>query len=356
MFIDLSGSPYEMGKIHGERMRAQIIENVEIVRNVVVNVKKLELASYMKHVYRNMEFVKQDRPDTAQEMQGLADGAGVPLDDIYLLNVQLFIQAQLLSDECMTMIARAPATLDGKTYMIKTRDIFTHMRHVVTRRRYPSGVEVCEVNPAGAVVWPGNGFNSHGLMVATTGAATANLPEMDLSVANRGHVTVNPNYILQACKNVDEVIDYIEHKHGPRIFRVNFFAVDHERAVCIEMSEDKLVICDADKDGLLFRSNYWRSEELKTYRPIREENPNNYGRYEAAEAFLRARVGRIRFQDMLEIAQHHDRDGREGSSICRHGAGGTAVSTYSILIILEDRDMFTALRNPCEALVRCESK
>lgn len=356
MIIDLSGSPYEMGKIHGTCMCKQISENVNIVRNVVVNIKNVELSSYMRHVYRNMEFVKRNRPDTAEEMQGLSDGAGVSLDDIYLLNVQLFIQAQLLSDDCMTMIARAPATLDGKTYMIKTRDIFTHMHHVVTRRRYPSGVEVCEVNPAGAVVWPGNGFNSHGLMVATTGAATTNMPEMDISVANCGHVTVNPNYILQACKNTDDVIEYIKHKHGPRIFRVNFFAVDHERAVCIEMSENKLVICDADEDGLLFRSNYWRSEELKAYRPVREENPNNYGRYDAAEAFLRSRAGHIRFQDMLQIAQHHDRDGKEGSSICRHGAEGTSVSTYSSLIILEDRDMFTALRNPCEALVHCESR
>ncbi len=356
MVLDLNGSPYEMGKKHGEVMREQIVENVGIVRNVIENIKKMDMDVYMKHVYRNMEFVKQDRPDSAEEMQGLADGAGVPLDDIYLLNVQLFIQAQLLSDECMTMIARAPATLDGKTYMIKTRDIFTHMRHVVTRRHYPSGVDICEVNPVGAILWPGNGFNSYGLMVATTGAATTNMPEMDLSVSRRGHVTVNPNYVLQACKNVDEVIDYIKNKHGPRIFRVNFFAVDHERAVCIEMSEDKLVVCDADQDGLLFRSNYWRSEEFKAYRPIREENPNNYGRYEAAETFLRARVGQIRFQDMLEIAQHHDRDGKDGSSICRHGAGGTSVSTYSSLIVLEDRDMFTALRNPCEALVRSEAK
>ena len=356
MFIDLKGSPYEMGKTHGELMRDQIIENVAIVRDVVENVKHMEMSAYMKHVYRNMDFVKKDRPDSAEELQGIADGAGLPLDDIYLLNVQLFIQAQLLSDECMTMIARAPATLDGKTYMIKTRDIFTHMRHVVTRRHYPSGVEVCEVNPVGAVLWPGNGFNSYGLMVATTGAATANMPEMDLSVANRGHVTVNPNYVLQSCKNVSDVIDYIKYKHGPRIFRVNFFAVDHERAVCIEMSEDKLVICEADSDGLLFRSNYWRSEELSALRPIREENPNNYGRYEAAEAFQRPRVGKIRFQHMLQIAQHRDRDGREGSSICRHGTDGTAVSTYSSIIILEDRDMFTALRNPCEALICCESK
>lgn len=356
MFIDLFGTPYEMGKTHGQLMREQIIENVEIVRNVIVNIKKVDFDWYMGHVYRNMEFVEKDRPDTAEELKGIADGAGLPVSDIYLLNVQLFIQAQLLTDECMTMIARAPATLDGKTYMVKTRDIFTHMKHVVTRRHYPSGVEVCEVNPAGAVLWPGNGFNSHGLMVATTGAATSNMPEMDLSVAKRGHVTVNPNYILQACKNVDDVIEYIKEKHGPRIFRVNFFAVDHERAVCIEMSEDKLVVCEADEDGLLFRSNYWRSEELKAYRPIKEENPNNYGRYDAAEKFLRARVGHIRFQDMLEIAQHHDRDGKEGSSICRHGTNGTSVSTYSSIIVLEDRDMFTALRNPCEALVRSDCK
>ena len=89
MVLDLNGSPYEMGKKHGEVMREQIVENVGIVRNVIENIKKMDMDVYMKHVYRNMEFVKQDRPDSAEEMQGLADGAGVPLDDIYLINVQL---------------------------------------------------------------------------------------------------------------------------------------------------------------------------------------------------------------------------------------------------------------------------
>ena len=43
MVIDLRGTPYEMGKTHGEAMRKEIIENVNIVRNVVVNIKKIDL-------------------------------------------------------------------------------------------------------------------------------------------------------------------------------------------------------------------------------------------------------------------------------------------------------------------------
>lgn len=345
MLIHLKGTPYEQGYAHGAATVDLIHKNIAAVRHLVIDTKHVNFDVYRKYVKLNADFIQTDRPDTYDEMRGIADGSGIPLEDIFLLNIQLFFVTESLPQDCTTMIARAPATLDGKTYIVKNRDIGTHFYHVVLRREYPNGVITCEVDPAGTVLWPGSGINDHGLAVSTT---SGNCPLKPLpNSTSHINVAINQNYLLQECKNTEDVIHYMEKKHKEHAFRLNVFGVDKDRAVCIETTEKGIAVLE-DENGLLMRTNHFLSDFQKEYDPPEEYYPSTYNRYRRGMSFLQERHGTLRFQDMLMIASDHQ--GGSKGAICRHG-GEDAVTAYCSICVLEDRQLWTALGNPCQSLI-----
>lgn len=351
MYIEVEGSAYDQGKAYGSKAKELIAKNIEVVKYIVTDQKNMDLDFYRTFVKKNADFIERDRPDTAEEMHGLADGSGIPYEDILLMNVQLFLHADLLTSDCSVVVAHGPATLDGKTYMGKNRDISYPMDHVVMRRKYDSGVIVSEVNPAGAVVWPGSGINSAGLSVATSGVVSP-VVKQDLRPAAYSHVTVNPNYVLQACETVEDVIKFIKYETS-HVFHVNFIAADEKRCVCIELTKNDMEIVESI-DGMLIRSNHYHHPAMLRYNPTRKEYLSTYNRYRRAMSYLWGRHGEIRFQDILRIMSDHVGDG--DGSLCRHGLphkDGTTdgFTAYGSIAVVEDRQLWTALGSPCQAMV-----
>lgn len=351
MNLYVQGSAYEQGKAYGAAAKELIAKNIEVVKHIVVDQKNMDLDYYRTFVKKNGDFIAKDRPDTAEEMHGLADGSGIPYEDILLMNVQLFLHADLLTSDCSFVVAHGPATLDGKTYLAKNRDISYPMDHVVMKRKYESGVIVSEVNPAGAIVWPGSGINSAGLAVATSGVVSP-VVKQDLRPANYSHVTVNPNYVLQACETVDDVIKFIKYETS-HVFHVNFVAADEKRCVCIELTKNDMEVVESI-DGMLIRSNHYHHPAMLRYNPTREEYLSTYNRYRRAMSYMWGRHGEIRFQDVLRVISDHEGGG--DGAICRHGLprkdGTTDGHTvYGSIACCQDRQLWTALCHPCESLV-----
>jgi isopenicillin-N N-acyltransferase-like protein len=345
VLIKISGTPYEQGKQHGAATVELIKKNIAAVRHIVIDTKKVNFETYMKYVRLNSEFIKQDRPDTYDEIRGIAEGSGFSLEDICLLNIQLFFVTESLPQECTAIVARGSATLDGKSYIVKNRDIKTHFYHVVLHRTYPNGIVTCEVDPAGTVLWPGSGFNNFGLAVTTT---SGNSPHKPLkNRADQVNMAINQNYLLQECKDVDDVIAYMEEKHKLNAFRLNVFGIDSKRAVCIETTESGIVAMD-DEDGILIRSNHFISEKQQEYNVPPDRYPSSYRRYEKGRLFLKNHHGTLRFQDLLMLAGDHE--DRAKGAICRHG-GEDATTAYCSICVLEDKQLWTALGHPCESLI-----
>ena len=90
-FIEVSGTPYEMGKQHGVALKDQIID---AVADYKASVKKLfgeENAQLIFYWVLNEAKFKQDIekqiPNVIEELKGIADGAGVSFDDVLLTNM-----------------------------------------------------------------------------------------------------------------------------------------------------------------------------------------------------------------------------------------------------------------------------
>jgi len=345
MVLHVSGTEYEQGKQQGEKAADLIAKNVARFKNAIRQYDHLNL-DYGGLIRRNTAFLEKREPGVAAEIQGIADGSGIPYEDILLINIPLYFILKWLPQECSQFLAWRSATLDGKTYLVKTRDMGGEwVEHVILRRAYADGKVSVEVNGAGIVTYPGSGMNRHGLAVSTSGVWSHRMT-FDLDAVDRAHALLNSRHILEKCRTVEDAVDYLNNE--PRMSGMNFVVADKHRAAALEVTRDRVIVSGND-DGIIVRTNHYVAPELRHLNPDAESYPSTYKRYERAVSFLRSRAGAIRFQDMLEIATDHENG--PVNTICRHAAEpGGAVTIYCSIMIPEDGQVWTSLINPCEAL------
>ena len=243
------------------------------------------------------------------------------------------------------IMVRGKATADGCTYLIKNRDMGTQIQQAVIKREKSDGTGIIEVNGAGTVTYPASGMNSFGLGVATTGfwskSAPPNLEEVDAA-----HIFVNIRLLLENCRTAKEVIEYL--KTSPRMNGLNIIAADEKDAFVIETTRDAMYIEEDNGSGMLYRTNHYTLPEIKHLNPDPQEYQSTYKRSKRIGQMLKERYGKIRFQDLFRIMSDHENG---INSICRHPKGDVLANTVSSsLVVLEDREAWTSIGNPCISL------
>ena len=89
-YVQLEGSHYEMGFQHGEALRDMIVDHVGGQRKYYAAVfgdrveEALEFACSVDGEY--VSRMRQYTPELIEEAQGIADGAGIALRDVFMLN------------------------------------------------------------------------------------------------------------------------------------------------------------------------------------------------------------------------------------------------------------------------------
>ncbi|KUK71953.1 MAG: hypothetical protein XD91_1624 [Clostridiales bacterium 38_11] len=345
--IKVKGTPYEQGKQQGEKIG-------DIIKENVINIKQSIAKSNVKEKYynelleENLGFIEKAEPDVYEEMKGISDGAKIDFNDIAIINIPIYFMLDIFPDECSSILARGNATFDGNTYLIKNRDMkLPTFKQIVLERGYINGDNIVEVNGAGIVTYPGNGINKYSLAISTTGVWSKKIP-VDVADISKTDVLINVHFILESCKNVDEAIKFLN--NIKRMNGINLLIADRSKAVAVEVTRDKIVL-EEDEDGILVRTNHYLSEELRRLNKSPKEYQSTYKRLDRIKNFLHKKQGNIKFQDMLEIASDHEN--APYSCICRHRYGADeseAKTVSSSLIVLEDKQVWTALCNPCEAL------
>lgn len=106
--IEVSGAPYQRGLSHGTQAKERVLGSVAIYT------KSLAKLAFAQSDLRTLldDFaheIERFEPSYLEEMRGIADGAGVSLDDILMINARTEIMAQAArtaergSDECTSV-------------------------------------------------------------------------------------------------------------------------------------------------------------------------------------------------------------------------------------------------------------
>jgi len=113
--LHLNGSYYEMGYQYGYLLKKEIEENYRGILNLA------DAEEYNHWLEKWNTIFKYYIPqDYIEEMQGLADGSGISINDVYVVN---FGWAFIIGEVgCSDFVSWGPATVDGKLYQMHSED------------------------------------------------------------------------------------------------------------------------------------------------------------------------------------------------------------------------------------------
>lgn len=343
--IYVNGTPYEQGVQEGKALKEVILRNISRIGEKMEREHLTGNSVYDAFVEENLRFLERENRSVYDEILGIAEGSGIPEEQIIKLNVPAYFMGSSLQQECSMLLARGKATLDHKTYVIKNRDMSVYIEQALIHRTYPDGRKIAEISGAGTATYPACGMNSFGLGVTNTGFWSKKVSPA-VERAGKGHIFLNAHNLLENCRTAREALEEIE--RTPRLNGLNVIVADPEEAFLIEMTKDDCIITPDDGSGILYHTNHYTAKEHLWMNPDREEYPSTYCRYERIGELLEASYGSLRFQDIYRIMSDH----KNGvNCICRHPAPGAPAQTISTsMFVLEDREAWTTTDNPCMSL------
>src|SRR5438128_5443245 len=180
-----------------------------------------------------------------------------------------YARAYAVAMECTQVIATGPATVDGKTYVAKTRDLTRGpLGQVLLHREYDDGSWHNEFQVAGQFTLP-VGMNQHGVTVTTSGVWSRKVV-VDLGRGDRAWHILNLMPVLRRARSTDEAIEMLVDQ--PRLWGMQALITDGERSVALEVTDQDLRVCEPE-DDLVVRTNHFLSPELRHFAPTADENP-----------------------------------------------------------------------------------
>jgi isopenicillin-N N-acyltransferase like protein len=179
-FIEVSGTPSERGRAYGEAARDEIARSLAYYREAFAASSGLDWPKVLTAARTWRPIVEETAPHLLQEMDGIAEGAGVTPDDILALNARgeivrnhdsAFTQMaqEEPADGCSSFALLPVATGDGHTYCGQNWDwrVGTEPTTVVVRVVQPPKPTVIMQVEAGQV--GRHGVNSAGIALNANG-------------------------------------------------------------------------------------------------------------------------------------------------------------------------------------------
>ena len=344
--LRLRGSPYEQGRQLGAGAAELIRENVALARTQRHEVATgRDRTDYDAVTRRNELWVARECPELLEEIAGIAEGAEIDHGELLSMNLNPHLSyVHPTVQECTQVLAMGSATVEGKTYVGKTRDLQRGpTRQVLLRREQADGGFTNELTPAGRMTVL-DGINQHGLSLTCSGQWSPRV-RVDLARADSAWLLLNLQPVLRQARSVDEAVRLI--REQPRASGMIVLAADESRAVALEMT-DREVREFEPEDDLLVRTNHFSSPDFRHLMPTFEEYRSTFDRRTRAGQFLEERRGEIGPLDILRILSDHAEPPFE--SICRHAGDGKSRTYAATINCPQDRTMWVTIGNPCEGI------
>jgi hypothetical protein len=352
----LSGSHYSMGWAYGRRLAPAIRVNVEAFFAAAGQDGCAPL-----HLIRDARAARAAAPPAlVEEIRGLADGAGLPEDDLLVFNL---LHTRVIADDCTVMFAMGDATASGRVVFLKNSDKIGSEKmtgeHFYMNKeinvvlalypdRGPAMVGVAAAGSAGLKM----GVNSRGVAAGANISRTRALAERRVSVTEMralDRTQLVRDGLEQASAQAAARAVVAQLMERPMATSGNLEFVDSREGWVIEGSYDRHAV-EVLTGGTASRTN--------CFVVLREQNDpedlSSQCRQTRARQLLREHRGRITVEAMIGFSQDHA-NGPGPNSICRHGTHFSEETSQSALVAELDPEhpersrVAIALGKPCHA-------
>lgn len=300
--------PYDRGFQHGKALSFVINRAVRDFKEWLrANAGITEPDKMMQEFAENtghINTVKELVPELYQEMQGIADGANVDFNELFLYQsfdeLFLFLMKSGALKEadghCTTIGVYGRKNLAN--YVTHNNDIPTYHEGAVTvlKIKYPnSDLVILQQTFAGQIGQ--NGVNNYGVGVGMN--TIADLPTSDKGIP----VSFNVRKILES-KNRNEAVNYLKSVHFGTA--MNYMIADREKVISVETWENNVVVLDIYDGNYTVHTNHSLQENAPVaFKMDASIGGGSYGftfeRLELATNTLKSDQDKIDFQGIRKL-------------------------------------------------------
>jgi isopenicillin-N N-acyltransferase-like protein len=313
--LDLAGTPAQIGAVHGEAQRERIREYIDrfldwLLRGAAVQLTAETLwAKWAPQVAAN----QADAPDLVEEMRGIARGAAVPFERVFLLNSLLdltsfrYLGLAQNFGGCSTFAVVAEAGT-GRTLVGQTYDLPEFHEDYLTllRLRPAQGPRQLVFTFAGLV-------GAAGLNEAGIGVNINYLSPSDVGLGRLHSVVVRQ--ILAAAQLADALTPPVV---PPRAGGAHFLVADRDGHVLSIETTAKRHWVFYPEGNALGHTNHYLAGWLKEVEYIRSGSiGSSLARSAALCRFFQSHGDCLTLESLQELTRNHEAHPR---SICAHGA------------------------------------
>jgi hypothetical protein len=282
-YLRVSGTPYQVGLLMGEALQAQLTKDIDhYLSDGPLKFGEIDSKSLTEGAMAWFESLPQR---FRKELEGLADGSGVPIRRIAEWN---FADAGS-STGCSGFLLRR----DGAIWLGRNNDLWVPDLWGYAIRRHITG-RLGTIN-----------FGMRGELFAATGLNQAGLwlhynwlPSFESVTISGWMPYVLLTELLETCKNVDEVESRL--RETTRTGGMLIFALEGNNGdgAIIECSPTQVFRRDLDRAFLAGTNHY---QHLPTPQPSKDYAPKSVARLEALQAHLNALPQSLQPNDLMAV-------------------------------------------------------
>mgnify|MGYP002564483393 CR=1 FL=1 len=336
---EFSGSYKEIGRQYGEELREDFNYMVDWWYGNLADLIPGKSLQELKVATRVFEQPSKDyAPDQYEMMQGMAEGSGLTMEDLFYLTGCFELDAAFPAYlACTSYAASGKATKDGKTILGQNYDWYHASIPIVMRVKPDHGPAFLSVTLAGHL--PQVGINEYGIgqfvNILLTAKAVVGVP----------YNVIAAKVLTQ--KNVPDMIRAIT--QAPRAIAFNHMLAGKDGEIIdVETSPDKCGCVLPDRDILAhanhFLCHYLQGGDLADQTSF----PDTFLRQYRLQSLMEAKRGELCVDVMKNILTDHR---GYPDSICRHcdttGPIGEQFETSMSMISIPEEGKLYATANPC---------
>lgn len=295
--IDIAGTPFERGRSYGQQCAVLVQENIEIYLRLFQHHVGLNRQMAISKAEMYIPAIERFSEDIMAEIAGIADGAGVNLREIVMLNARTELLSKVPLHECTSVAVIPPASLDDHVYLAQNWDWLRATKgHAillkVTQPGKPCVTMFVEAGHVGKM-----GFNDAGLGLCVNwleaSAHSVGVPFIVLCRAILdSHELIDAINVLFRCKRASSANFLIAHDSG--------FAID------FETTPDDVDFIEPI-DGLLIHTNHYLSHRLRTQdHGLSNRGGDSLVRRQLAVNLLRREFGAIDSGVLMKTLRNRD--------------------------------------------------
>jgi isopenicillin-N N-acyltransferase-like protein len=328
--IKVSGTHREVGQAIGEKMGPTLQRMVPRFRE---NLPRGVSWADMLHQGRlYLEHSHAVYPPYVQELEGVAEAAAVPLEELFLGMCEELWEPIAWTRGCTDFAARGRATVDGSTLLAHTNDLLPETEDDLVILRVQTGDEPEFLGVSVGGLAYSAGFNAAGI------GLTGN--EVSCNDIRPGVPRLLAVRAILGARRLEEAMDACLLPQRASSYN-NVVADANGEVYCMEGSATDCEPIYIEED-ILAHANHYVSPTMRRFEMDRAAIGGSVIRHNRAMRLLRENYGQLSpelFRKLL--ADHANYPG----SICKHGI--ETVTVFSLIVSLNERRAWIGRGCPC---------